>query len=128
MASGGSYRIESTTINKEFPSPPTTDWDEQPIAGGLNGIPINTGYKIHTWNFENMLGSDFDDLASLFDSQQDSNAQLTEMESDPYESDQSCDAFGTKAYTDFVILNIAPRTRGLPLYESVTVIFEVFVS
>jgi hypothetical protein len=126
MASGGAYRIQSTTTNKEFPAPPTTSWDEQPIAGGLNGIPINTGYKIHTWNFENMLGSDFDDLAALFDSQQSANAQLVEVETDPYEADQSCDTYGTTAYTDFVILNIAPRTRGLPLYESVTVQFEIF--
>jgi hypothetical protein len=73
-----------------------------------------------------MLGSDFDDLAALFDSQQDNNATLTTLETDPYESDQSCDPYGTLAYTDFVILNIAPRTRGLPLYESVTVTFEVF--
>jgi hypothetical protein len=126
MASGGTYRIESSSLNKEFPAPPTTSWDEQPIASGLNGIPINSGYKTHTWNFENMLGSDFDDLAALFDSQQDNNATLTTLETDPYESDQSCDPYGTLAYTDFVILNIAPRTRGLPLYESVTVTFEVF--
>jgi len=126
MATGGTYRIESATLNKSFPAPPETSWEEQPIAGGLNGIPINTGYKIHTWNFENMLGSDFDDLASLFDEQQSGNAQLNIVETDPYEADQSCDVYGTKAYNDFVILNIAPRTRGLPLYQSVTVTFEVF--
>jgi hypothetical protein len=126
MATGGTYRIESTSLNKEFPAPPTTSWEEQAIAAGLNGIPINSGYKIHTWNFDNMLGSDFDDLAALFDSQQDNNATLTTLETDPYEADQSCDAYGTTAYTDFIIQNIAPRTRGLPLYESVTVVFEVF--
>ncbi len=128
MASGGSYRVESTVTNKSFPAPPTTSWDEQPIASGLNGIPINAGYKIHTWNFDNMLGSDFDDLASLFDSQQSANAQLVTLETDPYESNQSCDKYGTKAYTDFIIQNIAPRTRGLPLYEGVTITFEVFIS
>lgn len=126
MATGGAYRIESTTLNKEFPAPETTSWDEQPIAGGLNGIPVNTGYKIHAWNFSNMLGSDYDDLAALFDEQQDNNSQLSVLETDPYESDLSCEPYGTKAYTDFVILNIAPRTRGLPLYESVNVTFEVF--
>jgi hypothetical protein len=126
MASGGTYRIESTTLNKEFPSPPTTSWSEQPIAGGLNGIPVNSGYKIHVWNFENMLGSDFDDLAALFDEQQSDNAQLSTLETDPYEADQSCDVYGTKNYTDFFIQNIAPRVRGLPLYQSVTVTFEVF--
>lgn len=126
MASGGTYRIESSTLNKEFPSPPTSSWDEQPIASGLNGIPVNTGYKIHTWSFENMLGSDYDDLAALFDEQQSNNAQLSTLETDPYEADKSCEDYGTKAYTDFIIQNIAPRTRGLPLYESVTVTFEVF--
>ncbi len=126
MATGGAYRIESSSLNKEFPAPDTTDWDEQPIASGLNGIPINSGYKVHTWNFSNMLGSDFDDLASLFDGQQSANAQLTTLETDPYESDLSCNSYGTKDYTDFFIQNIAPRVRGLPLYESVTVTFEVF--
>ncbi len=126
MASGGTYRIQSTTLNKEFPAPPTTDWDEQPIAGGLNGIPINSGYKIHTWNFDNMLGSDFDDLAALFDEQQSNNSQLSTLETDPYPADLSCDPYGTTAYTDFIIQNIAPRTRGLPLYESVVITFEVF--
>lgn len=126
MASGGTYRIESSTLNKEFPSPPETSWDEQPIAGGLNGIPINTGYKIHIWTFQDMLGSDFDDLAALFDEQQSNNSQLSILETDPYESDQSCDVYGTTDYNDFIIQNIAPRTRGLPLYQSVTVTFEVF--
>jgi len=126
MAIGGTYRIESTTLNKEFPAPPTTGWDEQPIAGGLNGIPINTGYKIHTWTFENMLGSDYADLAGLFDEQQSGNAQLVTLETDPYEADLSCEQYGTFEYTDFIMQNIAPRTRGLPLYESVTVTFEVF--
>ncbi len=128
MATGGTYRIESTTLNKSFTAPPTTAWEEQFIAAGLNGIPINTGYKIHTWNFENMLGSDFDDLAALFDEQQSNNSQLTTLETDPYEADQSCDVYGTKNYTDFFIQNIAPRTRGLPLYESVVVTFEIFAS
>lgn len=126
MATGGTYRIESTTLNKQFPAPNTTEWNEQPIAGGLNGIPINSGYKTHVWNFGDMLGSDFDDLAALFDEQQSGNAQLTTLETDPYEADLSCDDYGTIEYTDFIIQNIAPRTRGLPLYQSVTVTFEVF--
>jgi hypothetical protein len=128
MATGGSYRIQSTTINKEFPMPDSTSWDEQPIASGLNGIPVNTSYKIHTWDFTNMLGSDYDDLASLYDGQQSSNAQLNEMETDPYPADLSCNEYGTLVYTDFIIQNIAPRTRGLPFYDSVQVVFEVFVS
>ncbi len=128
MASGGSYRIESTTLNKEFPAAPTTDWDEQPVASGLNGIPINTGYRIHTWNFGEMLGSDFDDLAVLFASQQDNNTQLTTLETDPYTADKACNTYGTVSFTDFIIQNIAPRVRGLPNYQNVVVTFEVFVS
>ncbi len=127
MATGGTYRIESTALNKTFPAPESTAWEEQEIAMGLNGIPINCSYKIHQWTFENMLGSDFEVLAALFDSQQSSNTQLTTLETDPYEADQSCDAYATKDYTDFIIQNIAPRTRGLPLYESVNVTFEVYI-
>lgn len=126
MASGGSYRIESASLNKEFPAPDTTSWEEQPIAGGLNGLPINSGYKVHQWSFSNMLGSDFDDLAALFDEQQDNNSQLVALESDPYESDLTCEDYGTVTYSDFIIQSISPRTRGLPLYQSVTVVFEVF--
>lgn len=128
MASGGTYRIESSSLNKEFSAPPETNWNEQPIAGGLNGIPINTGYKLHEWSFGEMAGSDYDDLASLFDSQQSDNTQLNTLETDPYSADKACDPYGTIAYTDFTILNIAPRTRGLPHYQNVTVTFEVFVS
>lgn len=108
--------------------PDSTEWTEQPIAPGLNGIPINSDYKTHQWSFENMLGSDFDDLASLFDEQQTNNSQLQELETDPYPADKSCDPYSTVTYTDFVILSIDPRTRGLPLYESVSVTFEIFVS
>ena len=127
MASGGTYRIESTSLNKSFQAPETTQWQEQPIAGGLNGIPINTSYKLHTWNFVNMEGCDFEDLATLFDGQQSANDQLTEMETDPYDASGADKTYGTLAFTDFIIQNIAPRTRGLPLYDSVTVIFEIFV-
>lgn len=127
MATGGTYRIESTTLNKEF-YPDSTSWEEQPIAAGLNGIPVNSSYRQHTWNLGDMLGSDYDDLAALYDEQQSGNAQLTTVETDPYPSNLSCDSYGTKTYDDFVILSIGPRTRGLPLYTGVVVTFEIFVS
>jgi hypothetical protein len=126
MATGGTYRIQGASLDKEFPAPPTTTWEEQPIGGGLNGIPVNAGYKIHTWNLVDLLGSDYDDLASLYDEQQSNNSQLSALETDPYTADGSCKTYGTVTYSDFIIQNIAPRTRGLPLYESVTVVFEVF--
>lgn len=128
MASGGAYRIQSSTLNKEFQAPETTAWAEQPIAGGLNGIPINTSYKIHTMNFSNMEGCDFEDLATLFDGQQSGNAQLSELETDPYDASGADLHYGTTVFTDFIIQSIAPRTRGFPLYESVTIVCEVFVS
>ncbi len=128
MASGGSYRIQSTSLNKEFESPPETAWTEQEIADGLNGIPINTSYKIHTWTFSNLQGCDYEDLATLFASQQSGNAQLSQMETDPYDASGADLHYGTATFTDFIIRNIAPRTRGLPFYESVRVEFEIFVS
>lgn len=127
MASGGTYRIESSSINKSFPAPETS-WSEQAISNGLNGIPINTSYRIHEWSFGEMLGSDFDDLAALFDGQQSTNAQLTTLETDPYEADKSCNSYGTTDYTDFIIQSLSPRTRGLPHYQGVSVTFEVFIS
>jgi hypothetical protein len=126
MATGGTYRIQSTTLNKEFPAPVSTEWSEQPISNGLNGVPVNSGYKNLVWNLEDLLGSDFADLAALFDEQQDNNSQLSELETDPYPSDLSCDPYGTVTYSDFFIRNIT-RTRGLPNYIGVTVEFEVWV-
>lgn len=124
MASGGTYRINNT----EFQAPDSTAWNEQEIAGGLNGIPINTGYKVHSWAFDSMEGCDYENLATLFDLQQSGNAQLSTLETDPYDAAGARERYGTVTYTDFVIQNIAPRTRGLPLYPNVQVTFEVFVS
>lgn len=127
MASGGTYRIQSSSLNKSFIAP-ITSWDEQLITPGLNGIPINSSYRIHRWEFNSMEGCDFEDLATLFESQQSGNAQLSELETDPYDASLVTEAYGTETYTDFIITSINPRTRGLPLYESVTVLFEVFTS
>jgi hypothetical protein len=128
VASGGAYRIQSSSLNKEFEAPQTTAWAEQEISIGLNGIPVNSGYKLHTWNFANLEGCDYEDLATLFESQQDDNAQLSQLETDPYDASGAAIKYGTVTFTDFIIRNIAPRTRGLPFYDNVTVIFEVFVS
>ena len=127
MASGGTYRIQSSTLNKSFIAP-ISSWDEQLITPGLNAIPINSGYRIHRWEFNSLEGCDFEDLATLFESQQAGNAQLSELETDPYDAGLVTEQYGTQVYTDFIIQSISPRTRGLPLYEGVTVVFEVFVS
>jgi hypothetical protein len=126
MASGGSYRIQSSSLNKEFSAPPETAWEEQPIAPGLNGIPVNTSYRIHAWTFEDMEGCDYEDLATLYETQQSNNSQLEELETDPYDASGANEVYGTEAYSDFIIQSISPRTRGLPLYQSVTAVFEVY--
>ena len=127
MASGGAYRIESSTLNKEFPAPESTVWNEQLIADGLNGIPVNTSYKVHLWNLRNLEGCDYEDLATLFQSQQNANSQLIALETDPYDASGADMKYGTATYVDFIIKSIDPRTRGLPLYENVIVTFEVHV-
>jgi hypothetical protein len=88
---------------------------------------VNTSYKIHVWNLRNLLGCDYEDLASLFASQQNGNSQLVEMETDPYSASGADMKYGTATFDDFIIKGIDPRTRGLPLYEAVTVTFEVHV-
>lgn len=128
MASGGSYRIKSSTLNKEFKQLPGTSWEEQEIGQGLNGIPINNSYKVHTWNFDSMLGCDYEDLAALFNSQQSANSQLTEMETDPYDATGADMEYGTTVYDDFFIVSISPRQRGLPHYENITVVFQIYVA
>lgn len=128
MASRGTYRIQSTSLNKEFQAPNSTAWNEQLISTGLNGIPINSGYRVHVWNFENMEGCDFEDLATLFQSQQDNNSQLSELETDAHNATEADERYQTVTYTDFIIQSISPQTRGLPLYQSVTVTLEVFIS
>lgn len=125
MSSGGTYRVNET----EFDSPPTTDWDEQLIAaGGLNGIPINNSYRIHRWNVEEMMGCDFEALATLYALQQANNAPLDILETDPYSAAGANMKYGTVEYTDFTIVSIAPRKRGLPVYRNVVIVFEVYVA
>jgi hypothetical protein len=40
MASGGTYRIQGASLNKEFPAPPTTTWDEQAIGSRLSAAAL----------------------------------------------------------------------------------------
>lgn len=124
MAIGGTYRVNTT----EFVAPPTTTWEEQLIAAGLNGIPIDNSYRIHRWNVEEMIGCDFEALAVLYALQQTNNAPLSILETDPYTAAGASEVYGTVEYTDFTIVSIAPRTRGLPVYRNVVVVFEVYVS
>ena len=119
----GNYRVDSSI----FPVP-TTRWEEQPIAPGLNGIPVLSSYKIHTWNWPFLLGEVAELLFNLFDSQQSTGTPLTTLETDPYDGSLSDETYGTETYDDFTILSLSPRTRGLPFYDDVTITFEVYVS
>ncbi len=119
----GNYRVNST----DFPVP-TTRWEEQPIAPGLDGIPILTSYKIHTWNWPFLIGEVAETLFSLFDSQQSSGTPPLILETDPYDGSLADETYGTQTYLDFTMLSLSARTRGLPFYDDVTVTFEVYVS
>lgn len=118
----GNYRIDTTF----FPVP-ATSWEEQPIALGLNGLPINTSYRIHTWNWSNLDGEIAELVFAKFAAQQSSGQQLDELETDPYDASLATERYGTTTYTDFVIREISPRNRGLPFYDSVTITFEVYI-
>lgn len=119
----GSYRINDVY----FPAP-ETEWAEQQIGMGLNGIPINSGYRRHTWSFNELDGQLANSLYTLYQSQQDGNAPLVTLETDPYDASASIETYGTEIYTDFTILEVGNRHRGMPNYSGVTVIFEVYVS
>lgn len=118
----GTYRINTT----EFPAP-ITDWDEQTIEGGLNGIPVNSSYRIHRWDFGELHADLAELIYSLYGSQQNGNSQLNQLETDPYDGSGANDSYGTTTYTDFIIVSVSTRQRGYPHFQSVSVTFEVFV-
>lgn len=127
MASGGSYRISSSSTTWEAPAPVETNWpDDEVIDDGLNGIPILQGYKRHTWNISELEGCEFDDLVALIATQQSNNSALSILETDPYDASGAVLTYGTTQYTDFTVRPIN-RQRGQPHYANVVVEFEVFV-
>lgn len=119
----GVYRINDT----DFPAP-ITRWEEQPIASGLNGVPILSSYRLHTWNYAQLESSYAEELYALFAAQQSGNAAVGAIETDPYDASGANSEYGTSQYTDAVILSVGARTRGLPMYDDVTVTFEVYVA
>ena len=123
----GNWRIKSSTLEVLFPAP-LTAWQEQPIAAGLNGIPVNSSYRQHTWQWSQLESYWANLLFELFEDQQEANSALEVLETDPYDASLALSTYGTQEYTDFVILNVSNRTRGLPNYDDVTVIFEVYVA
>ncbi len=123
MASGGTYRIDSWVA----PAPPETSWDDEVLDDGLNAIPILSGYRVHVWTIGEMDGCDFEALAVKIAAQQSGNAQLGELETDPYDASGADQVYGTRTYTDFIVKPLN-RRRGLPHYTGVTISFLVFVS
>lgn len=119
----GTYRINST----DFPAP-ITSWDEQPIAAGLNAIPILASYKIHRMRWAQLESAYAAELYSLFASQQSGNSQLDSIETDPYDASLATAKYGTQQYTDVIIQSLSSRTRGLPNYDDVEAVFEVYVA
>lgn len=118
----GNYRIDNTF----FPAP-ATSWEDQPIAAGLNGIPINAAYRIHNWNWSSLDGEIAEMVFAKFEAQQAANSQLNELETDPHDASLATERYGTTTYTDFVIRSVSPRNRGLPFYDNVTITFEVYI-
>lgn len=118
----GSYRID----DNKFPAPISTRWEEQPLASGLNGIPVLASYRLHTWNWPLLDGEFAQMLFDIFDDQQAGTSPAV-LETDPYDASLYNSKYGTYEYSDFVILSISPRTRGLPFYDDVSVVFEVYV-
>lgn len=119
----GTFRIDEVT----FPAPSSSEWEDQELAQGLNGIPINASYRIHRWNFDQLEGEIANSLYDKYQEQQD-EGQLGELETDPYDASLATESYGTETYTDFVIISPGVRRRGLPHYENVTVVMEVYVS
>lgn len=118
----GNYRIDDVI----FPVPATA-WQEQPIAIGLNGLPINTSYRVHSWNWTNLDGSIARQIFAAFDTQQSAGVAPSELETDPYDASLVDERYGTTVYTDFLIKEISPRARSLPFYDSIVITFEVYV-
>lgn len=120
--SGGIYRIDDLVIDQA----PVVTWENQLIQDGLNGIAINSSYEMMRWRFAEMDSDTFEDILDKYNEQQTGNAQLEELETDPHNASSGSDEYGTVVYDDFVIKSIDPRTRGLPRYEDVNIVFEVY--
>lgn len=119
----GAYRINSIDLPV-----PITSWEEQPIASGLNGIPILSSYRRHTWRYDQLESYYAELLYNLFNTQQSGNSQLDSIETDPYDASGALDTYGTTTYTDAIIQSVGARTRGMPNYEDVTIVFEVYAA
>lgn len=119
----GNYRIEGLF----FPAP-VSGWIENPLGVGLNGIPVLSSYRIHTWSWPQLEAILAKELFAKFESQQTNNSQLALLETDPYDASTALDKYGTVEYTDFIIISVGTRSRNFPNYDGVEVTFEVYVA
>lgn len=119
----GNYRIDELF----FPVP-ATQWEEQPIAAGLNGLSINSSYKLHHWNWSNLDAELAKTVFQRFDALQSAGSQPSVIETDPYDAGLSDEKYGTKVYSDVIIRALSPRSRSLPFYDNISITFEVLVS
>lgn len=119
----GSYRIEDLV----FPVP-ATSWEEQPIAAGLNGLSINSGYKVHRWNWSSLEADIAKTIFQKFDALQSAGNQPATIETDPYDAALADEKYGTQVYSDVIIRELSARSRSLPFYENVSIIFEIHIS
>lgn len=120
----GTYRINTTT----FPAPTNTEWEQQEISSGLNGISINSSYWVHRWIYDELDGETANLLYDSWQEQQNDNGQLDVLETDPHDASLASESYGTYEYTDFVIVSTGMRQRGLPNYRSITILMEVYIS
>lgn len=126
MASGGSYRITSTTNTHEFPAPTSAEWEISVLGAGLNGIPRLSSYNKHRWNWEALEGPDMEALIDFYLEQINSGAQLTSIETDPFDASGACETYGTTVYNDWIFTSLSTIVRGLPVYNNVSAEFEVY--
>lgn len=123
MVSGGTYRINTI----EFPAPIST-WELQAIAPKLNGLPVINSYALHVWEWPaGALEACYVELLIDLWQQQDASGQLDYLETDPHDADEATEDYGTAVYTDFIIKEVYPLRRGLPMYDNVRVVFEVYI-
>ena len=124
MSSGGTYRIDDLAVPV-----PMTEWIPAPLGALLNNLPVNGSYYGHKWAWpgRGLEPCVFEDILAKFESQQTTLTQLTALETDPFDASLADETYGTTVYTDFIILSISPRRRGLPQYDNPTVEFLVYV-
>lgn len=119
----GNYRIDDLIL----PVPQTT-WEDQVMGAGLNGIPINSSYRLLRMTWSSLEAEIAKEIYAKFEEQQSTGLPLSVLETDPYGAELANDRYATKIYTDFIIVSISPRERGLPFYNNVTLTAEVHVS